>query len=182
MPALQKQAQAVGSELQSLEMAAVDEARYLQLAENLAGFRSKLRSRADTLDVTIRQQILRLVVKEVLVGTETITLRHSLPIPQPGPASNGPASPSGGVTRLNPAPDYLLRSGSQEAYARCPALVHQRLDEAIPLLTHCGINDVGILQPARQLRAVEIFDWRSGYRNYADAFLTGNTAFVEDHC
>jgi len=32
MPALQKQAQAVGSELQSLEMAAVDEAKYLQLA------------------------------------------------------------------------------------------------------------------------------------------------------
>src|ERR1043166_850059 len=118
MPALQKQAQAVGSELQSLEMAAVDEARYLQLAENLAGFRSKLRSRADTLDVTIRQQILRLVVKEVLVGTETITLRHSLPIPQPGPASNGPASPSGGVTRLNPAPDYLLRSGSQFTVAQ----------------------------------------------------------------
>ena len=35
MPALQKQAQAVGSELQSLEMAAVDEAKYLQLAESL---------------------------------------------------------------------------------------------------------------------------------------------------
>src|SRR6266545_3575330 len=30
MPALQKQAQAVGSELQSLEMAAVDQAKYLQ--------------------------------------------------------------------------------------------------------------------------------------------------------
>src|SRR5205807_1043846 len=38
MPALQKQAQAVGSELQSLEMAALDEAKYLQLAESLGGF------------------------------------------------------------------------------------------------------------------------------------------------
>jgi site-specific DNA recombinase len=45
MPVLQKRAQAVGSELQSLEMAAVDEARYLQLAESLGGFRSKLRVR-----------------------------------------------------------------------------------------------------------------------------------------
>src|SRR3984885_9282327 len=35
MPPLQKQAQTVGSELQSLEMAAVDEAKYLQLAESL---------------------------------------------------------------------------------------------------------------------------------------------------
>src|SRR5438309_2547408 len=40
MPALQKQAQAVGSELQSLEMAAVDQAKYLQLAESLGGFRT----------------------------------------------------------------------------------------------------------------------------------------------
>jgi site-specific DNA recombinase len=85
MPALQKQAQAVGSELQSLEMAAVDEAKYLQLAESLGGFRTKLRVRAETLEVTVRQQILRLVVKEVLVGADTITLRHSIPIPQSGP-------------------------------------------------------------------------------------------------
>ena len=50
MPTLQKQVQAIGSELQSLEIAAMDEAKYLQLAESLAGFRRKLRSRADTLD------------------------------------------------------------------------------------------------------------------------------------
>ena len=62
-------------------MAAVDEAKYLQLAESLGGFRTKLRVRADTLDIAVRQHILRLVVKEVLVGADTITLRHSIPIP-----------------------------------------------------------------------------------------------------
>jgi hypothetical protein len=41
-------------------MAAVDEAKYLQLAESLAGFRSKLRVRAEVLDIAVRQQILRL--------------------------------------------------------------------------------------------------------------------------
>jgi site-specific DNA recombinase len=115
MPALQQQAQAIGSELQSLEMAAVDEARYLQLAESLAGFRSKLRCRADTLDVAVRQQILRLVVKEILVGTNTITLRHSIPIPQSPPESNGSPSPGVGVTGLNSAQCYLLRSGRRLA-------------------------------------------------------------------
>jgi hypothetical protein len=35
MPALQKLAQAIKSELQSLAMAAVDEAKYLQLADGL---------------------------------------------------------------------------------------------------------------------------------------------------
>ena len=84
MPDLRRQVQAVESELHSLAMAAVDEARYLQLAETLATFRGRLRARAETLDVRERQQILRLLVKEILVGSETITIRHSIPIPPPG--------------------------------------------------------------------------------------------------
>src|SRR5262252_5715124 len=98
MPDLRKQAQAIESELQSLEMAAVDQAQYLQLAQTLAAFCGKLRRRADTLDVRERQQILRLLVKEVLVDTDTITLRHSIPVTQSGnagaPRSNS-SGPSG---------------------------------------------------------------------------------------
>jgi site-specific DNA recombinase len=126
MPALQKQAQAVGSELQSLAMGAVDEAKYLQLAESLGGFRTKLRVRADTLDIAVRQQILRLVVKEVLVGADTITLRHSIPIPQSGPGSNGSPVPPSGVTRSKPSPGYLLRSGSRLT-AACERLLALRV-------------------------------------------------------
>jgi site-specific DNA recombinase len=114
MPPLQKQTQAVESELQSLKMAAVDQAKYLQLAENLAGFRTKLRVRAEALDIAGRQQILRLLVKEVLVGGDTITLRHSIPIPQSGPRSNGSSAPYSGVTGSRPNPSYLLRSGSHQ--------------------------------------------------------------------
>ena len=112
MPPLQKQTHALESELQSLKMAAVDEAKYLQLAESLAGFRSKLRVRAETLDIAVRQQILRLLVKEVLVGGNTITLRHSIPIPQSGPGPTGSSAPPSGVTGSMPNPGYLLRSGS----------------------------------------------------------------------
>ena len=119
MPALQKQTQAVESELQSLKMAAVDEAKYLQLAESLAGFRSKLRIRAEVLDIAVRQQILRLLVKEVLVGSDTIALRHSIPIPQSGTGSNGSPAPSSGVTQSMPNPGYLLRSGSHHPTLRC---------------------------------------------------------------
>jgi site-specific DNA recombinase len=122
MPALQKQTQAVESELQSLKMAAVDEAKYLQLAESLAGFRSKLRVRAEALDIVVRQQILRLLVKEVLVGSDTITIRHSIPIPQSGPGSNGSQVPPSGVTGSRPSPGYLLRSGSHH-----PTLPPRRL-------------------------------------------------------
>lgn len=112
MPALQKQTQAVESELKSLKMAVLDEAKYLQLAESLGSFRSKLRARADSLETAVRQQILRLVVKEVLIGTDTITLRHSIPIPKSGPSSSGSPAPASGVTGLRPTPGYLLRSGS----------------------------------------------------------------------
>src|ERR1700688_4407082 len=118
MPPLQKQTQAIESELQSLKMAAVDEAKYLQLAENMAGFRSKLRVRAEALDIAVRQQILRLLVKEVLIGGNTITLRHSIPISQSGPGSNGSPGTSSGVTGSMPNPGYLLRSGSHFATAR----------------------------------------------------------------
>jgi len=79
MPDLQKRSQAVESELHSLEMAVVDETRYLKLAENLTGFRTKLRVRAQTLDVRERQQLLRLLVKEILVGADALTIRHSIP-------------------------------------------------------------------------------------------------------
>src|SRR5262249_49675053 len=54
----------------------------------------------------------RLVVKEVLVGANTIALCHSIPIPQSGPGSNRLPGPPSGVTESRPNPGYLLRSGS----------------------------------------------------------------------
>jgi len=112
MPELNKKSQAVESELQSLETAAVDQARYLQLAESLDGFRIKLRERAKTLDVGERQQILRLLVKEVLVAADSLTIRHSIPIPQTSFVSNGPQPTGSYPSGTSQKPSYLLRSGN----------------------------------------------------------------------
>ena len=109
MPELRKQAQAVESELQSLEMATLDQTKYLQLAETVAMFRSRLRARAETLDIVERQQILRLLVKEILVDAETITIRHSFTIPS-GPESSGMPNPSSGSSGGSIPSGYLLRS------------------------------------------------------------------------
>src|SRR5215831_19058061 len=140
---LRKQAQAIESELQSLEMAAVDQAQYLQLAETLAAFCGKLRRRADTLDVRERQQILRLLVKDVLVDTDTITLRHSIPVPQSGNAG-APRSNSSGPSGASPAPGYLLRTGSGQPHACQPVhepsvegLAEHQTGRAIP--SSCGL-------------------------------------------
>ena len=116
IPQLRKQQQAVESALHSLEMAAADQSQYLRLAETLDEFRTKLRARADTLDVEERQKILRLLVKEVLVSGDQITIRHSIPTPQSGSGSGGsppPNSDPGGSAN----PGYLLRSRSHLAAA-----------------------------------------------------------------
>jgi site-specific DNA recombinase len=122
MPELQKRARAVESELESLKMAAVDQAKYLQLADSLGAFRSKLRLRARTLDIRERQQILRLIVREVLVGRNTITIRHSIPVPASGSGSNGAPSPALAPSKGLPGPCYLLRTGGHFSLAGEPVL------------------------------------------------------------
>ena len=112
LPELNKKSQAVESELRSLEMAAMDQTRYLQLAESLEGFRTKLRVRAKTLDVGERQQILRLLVKEILVDANSLTIRHSIPIPQISPGSSNAQPPNSVPSGTSQKPHYLLRSGS----------------------------------------------------------------------
>jgi site-specific DNA recombinase len=112
MPDLQQRTQAVASELQSLEMAAVDHTRYLQLAETLNGFRIKLCARAETLDIKERQQIVRLLVNEILVGADTLTIRHSIPIPPSDSSSKGSSPPDSDPSGPCHPPSYRLRSRS----------------------------------------------------------------------
>src|SRR5882724_6568207 len=137
MPELNKKSQSVESELQSLETAAADQARYLQLAESLDGFRIKLRERAKTLEVCERQQILRLIVKEVLVAADSLTIRHTIPIPQTGPVSNGPQPTGSYPSGASQKPSYLLRSRSGTSTLRCSFLrrTHQ------PVLQHAHFQE-----------------------------------------
>lgn len=65
IPHLRKQEHAVQSELKSIEMAASDESMYLRLTETLADFHTRLRARAEGMDVRERQRIIRLLVKEI---------------------------------------------------------------------------------------------------------------------
>jgi site-specific DNA recombinase len=93
MPDLRQQEQAVRSELQSLHMAAQDQSRYLRVVDSLSDFRERLQGNADHLDLIGRRKIIRLLVKEILVGTDTITIRHSIPLGNPSSQSTTPTSP-----------------------------------------------------------------------------------------
>ncbi len=152
MPELRKQQQAVQAELQSLEATATDHTQCLRLVETLADFRARLRARADTLEVTERQKILRLLVKEVLVGQDTITIRHSIRIPNAGPDPSGtlrpPQAPQQPPT-APPGPGYLLRSGRHHRPLRSPrfrrpglhALQDPLLQERFQQAQHSTVGD-----------------------------------------
>ena len=92
-PALRRQEQALHRELQSAVDRVKDRETYLRLAETLTGFLARMRSSAETLDIAERQRIVRLLVKEVLVEEDTITIRHSIPISGPPGGSPGPSKP-----------------------------------------------------------------------------------------
>jgi site-specific DNA recombinase len=114
MPELRKKEQTIQAELRSLETAAADQTKYLRLVETLSDFNTRLRARASMLDVAERQKVLRLLVKEILVGRDTVTIRHSIRIPNCGPDSGGAPRPPHEPQQPSMAqsdPCYLLRSG-----------------------------------------------------------------------
>jgi site-specific DNA recombinase len=110
MPVLRQRQQALNGELQAIADQTNDRAAFLRLAETLSAFLARLRSAAETVSVMERQRIVRLLVKDVLVGEDTIMIRHSIPIPS-GPSQNeGPGS-SGGR-------NYLLCKGRDLPFAQ----------------------------------------------------------------
>ena len=120
MPNLRRREQAGNAELQAIVDQSVNRATYLRLAETLTTFLARLRSSANALDVSERQRVLRLLVKEILVGDDKIIIRHCIPLP----IGSGDGSSGGSVNTGVPSSEgYLLRSGSDD-----PALRDARID------------------------------------------------------
>ena len=63
---------------------AADRDAYLKLADGLEGFPAWLRDNAATARTENRRRVLRLLVKDVLIGPEKITIRHRIPVREPG--------------------------------------------------------------------------------------------------
>src|SRR5579864_7725723 len=141
MPELRKQQRAIEAELQSLEMTAVDPTRNLRLVESLAEFRTRLRSRGNVLEVAERQRVVRLLVREILVDRDNITIRHSIPMPASSPDSNHGVRPSHEPPEPNTGPSYLLRSNSQVA-AECHIRAYEHAIAAGHRQTHALVMRV----------------------------------------
>jgi site-specific DNA recombinase len=111
MPELRRREQTLQAELEMLRTQVADQATYLRLAQTLSTFLQSLRSNAKTLDVRDRQRITRLLVKEVVVGDDSITIRHSIP--------NAVGS-SGGNPGSSNVPEFAKPGKSQNTYLLCP--------------------------------------------------------------
>jgi site-specific DNA recombinase len=111
MPALRQREQAVHAELLALTAQTADRAAYLRLAQTLSAFLTRLRASVETLDIRARQRIMKLLVKEVVVGTDSITIKHSIP-GHPPPSRDSSESP--GTTEPSQA------TASTKSYLLCP--------------------------------------------------------------
>ena len=86
-PELRKREATLRAELDALDAQLHDAETYLKLTETLDAFRARLSTNAEKLAVKQRQEIVRLIVHEVLLGDDDVTVRHSIPVPtggQPG--------------------------------------------------------------------------------------------------
>jgi site-specific DNA recombinase len=80
MPDLRTKDATLQASLDALEAQLLDRDTYLKLAEDVETFLSRLRDKADNATIEDRQRVLRSVVKEILVGPERVTVRHSIPV------------------------------------------------------------------------------------------------------
>ena len=82
MPELRRREATLRAELDALDTDLHDAETYLKLTETLDAFRARLSANAENLTVEQRQAIVRLVVREVLLGDDDITVRHQSPSPR----------------------------------------------------------------------------------------------------
>ena len=90
MPELRQKKSTIRAQLDALEMETIDQKTYVALAENLENFLRRLRDGAEKSSIEDRQRVVRLLVKDVLVGPERIVIRHSIPTRSPDPGGSYP--------------------------------------------------------------------------------------------
>src|ERR1035437_4018314 len=111
MPHLRAREASLRGQIDALDAQAADRDAYLKLADDLEGFLTQLNGTAATAAVEERQRVLRLLVKDVLIGPEKITIRHRTPVrgSSPGARQHEPDADTEGDHR----PGYLLRWGRE---------------------------------------------------------------------
>jgi site-specific DNA recombinase len=136
MPELRARETSLRSQLDALAAQLVDREVYLKLAEHLEGFLARLRDSAATATTSERQRVLRLLVRDVLIGPDRILIRHSIPS---GGSTTNPATEIGaGDADEEPAQVRYCVGGVADAPCGVPsALSDHAPSSTTPALIHC---------------------------------------------
>jgi hypothetical protein len=80
MPDLRARETNLRNQIQALDTQLADRDAYLKLAADLEGFLAQLNAKTEVSTVQERRRVLRLLIKDILIGPNTITIRHRIPI------------------------------------------------------------------------------------------------------
>jgi len=121
-PALKKKIAALENEGQNLGMRAIEDQRWQDINQSLDSFVARLNQTVQTLTNAERQKIVRLLVKQIDVGKDTVTIHHSIPVEQ-GRTSPGAESSQLYKRRLSAGYRRRLRTrrsaSARETCGRC---------------------------------------------------------------
>src|SRR6266516_2424816 len=118
MPDLRAREANLRRQISALDTQLADRRAYLRLADDLEGFLTQLRGTASAATTQQRQRVLRLLVKDVLVGPDKITIRHRIPVRERTTTSR--PDPAGTDTEGDHRAGYPLRWGRGRSSLRCP--------------------------------------------------------------
>ena len=154
MPTLRKRQSTLQTQLDALANELHDAETYLKLADTIEGFLGRLSDGLDQLSIEDQQRILRLVVREVLVGgdTDKITIRHSIPTPNGGPNGSYPLRGSSRHPALRHTGDHALIHAIHQRSGR-----EHRSDQAQHLAVGHPVSDQ-VDQPLVRERSEEVRD------------------------
>ena len=122
MPGLRKKQSAAQKELEGAHWQALAEAQLLQLDQSLESFLGRLRQSARVIIVVKKQKIIRLLVKEVIVENDAITVHHCIPVTNRGgddESTPAVSLPTGPAAPAAPSPNPNEQSNGQD-YQVCP--------------------------------------------------------------
>ena len=145
MPHLRAREASLRSQLDALDAQAADRDAYLKLAGDLDSFLAQLRGSAATTSIQERQRVLRLLVKDVLIGPEKITIRHRIPVREPAGSGGGHHDTTD--TEGDMRQSYPLCWGRDDP-ALWSALLSRR--ESLARLEHPGLQPPGDHVPGRE--------------------------------
>jgi site-specific DNA recombinase len=115
-PELRRRQATIEKELEGVALQALEKTRLTQLNASMENFLTALWQSAKTLEIVERQKIVRLVVRQIIVNGDTLTIHHSIPISRSSQESQPSASYLLCTRSLKPpVSEYLPRPVGQGA-------------------------------------------------------------------